>query len=183
MTNPDLPLLSRLESTFVEITSVLKTTQCGHQVLVINGWKDADTFPLKNKGYLTLINYADKNKPLCNPSSDLLNPWTTSNFLLSQESFSLKKFQSLKQLKLDFNFNHHNLKQLDRTWSSLTQTLKFPLIVRVLAKCKEKLILQQTNHRKTWMCLSNVLIADNSGYSVGMMLWQISTKISRKVIS
>jgi len=169
-TNPGLPILSRLESTFVEITSLTKTTQCGHPVLVINEWKDTDTFPLKNKGYLTLKNYADQKKPLCNPFSDLLNPWSNSNFLWNPETVSLKKIQSLKQLKLDYNFNHHNLKQLDRTWSSLTQTLKFPLIVRVLAKCKEKLILQQTNHRKTWMCLSNVLIADNSGYSV-LTIW------------
>ena len=122
------------------------------------------------QGYITLKNYADQKKPLCNPFSDLLNPWSNSNFLWNQETVSLKKIQSLKQLKLDYNFNHHNLKQLDRTWSSLTQTLKFPLIVRVLAKCKEKLILQQTNHRKTWMCLSNVLIADNSGYSV-LTIW------------
>ena len=48
-TNPGLPILSRLESTFVEITSLTKTTQCGHPVLVINEWKDTDTFPLKNK--------------------------------------------------------------------------------------------------------------------------------------
>ena len=43
-------------------------------------------------------------------------------------------------------------------------------MVRVLAKGKERLILQQDNHRKPWMCLTNLLVADNSAYSV-LTVW------------
>ena len=125
-------------------------------------WKDASKFPLNFKREVKLEGYGDQNRPLCNPSSDLLCPWSAANFLWSE--ISLTKKYSLNQLQLSHNPLSQNLRQLDKTWSSLGRY--FPLVVRVLAKCKEKLILQQDNHRKSWMCLTNLLVADNSAYSV-----------------
>ena len=103
--------------------------------------------------------------PLCNPSSDLLCPWSAANFLWSDE-ISLTKKYSLNQLQVAHNPLSQNLRQLDKSWRSLAP----PLVVRVLAKCKERLILQQDNHRKSWMCLTNLLVADNSAYSV-LTVW------------
>ena len=124
-------------------------------------------FPLRFKSEIKLEGYGDQDKPLCNPSSDLLCPWTSANFLWGDD-LSLTKQYSLHQLQLSHNPLTQNLRQLDKSWSSLSRP--FPLVVRVLAKCRERLILQQDNHRKSWMCLTNLLVADNSAYSV-LTVW------------
>ena len=166
MIHPYLGTLEFLESSFVEISSVIKSTQCGHQVLVISNWRRAkESFPLKFRGELKLESYADQNKPLSNPSSDLLDPWSASNFIWSEKCPLVTKY-SLTSVQ--FNPHVHNLKRLDATWTSISKPI--PLVVRVLAKCRERLILQQGNHRKSWMCLSNILIADNTGYSI-LTIW------------
>ena len=49
-------------------------------------------------------------------------------------------------------------------WTSVVKPP--PLVVRVLAKCRERLIINQANHRRSWMCLCNLLVADLTAYSV-----------------
>ena len=124
-------------------------------------------FPLRFKSEIKLEGYGDQDKPLCNPSSDLLCPWTSTNFLWGDDLLLTKQY-SLHQLQLSHNPLTQNLRQLDKSWNSLSRP--FPLVVRVLAKCRERLILQQDNHRKSWMCLTNLLVADNSAYSV-LTVW------------
>ena len=167
VTDPALGTLFRMEGTYVEITSVMKLSQCGYKVLVVCSWTEAESFPLGFKTELKPPNYADQDKPLCNPSSDLLWPWTAAHLLWSEES-PLKLRYSLQSLKLEHDFSSQNLRLLDQTWTSVRRPPV--LVVRVLAKCRERLVLQQDNPRKSWMCLTNLLVADNSAYSV-LTVW------------
>ena len=46
VTDPALGTLFRMEGTYVEITSVMKLSQCGYKVLVVCSWTEAESFPL-----------------------------------------------------------------------------------------------------------------------------------------
>ena len=163
VTQPGIGVLSRLEGSFVRVTGVMKVSQCGHQLLVITSWSPTPAFPLKFKSIVSLPGYADLDKPLCNPSSDLLCPWTCLYYDWSDCSVIKRKY-SLTSLNLNYNFNINNLRQLNQQWTVISRV--WPLVVRVLAKCKERLILQQNNVRKPWMCLTNLLVADSSSHTI-----------------
>ena len=170
-THPSLGTLTRLEDTCARVTGLMKVTLAGHKLLVITAWTDTQPIEKQFKRQLDLADYGDQYTPLCNPSTDKLNIWTAAHFQWPDTIVKdLPKKFSVVSLSSQFQYSYqlHNLRRLNLTWSTAGKVP--PLLVRVLARSKERLILQQDNHRKPWMCLTNLLVADNSGYCI-MTVW------------
>jgi len=150
-----------LEGMFILVKSVIKVPYGDKFLLVLNTWGPGTSFQLQHRGQWQLHGYQDHEKPLSNPDSNLLCPWTCANFLWSTKS-PLKMRPSVSCPGYDST--HHNLLNLDQCWHTLAKP--WPLVVRVLAKSKDRLVIQQDNHRKPWLALTNLLIADNTAYCV-----------------
>ena len=165
MVHPIKRPLAVLEQSFILIRKVDKVYRGQHHILVMTDWEPCQEFQLLYRGEVKLSGYADQSRPLCNTWSDLVCPWTCSQFLWSKPAQLMKK-SVLSQIKsiAKFNPDLNNLRRLDLT------RVPMDLVVRVLAKCKENIILTQANHRKGWMCLCNLLVADNTSYAV-MTVW------------
>ena len=165
MVHPLKRPLALLEQSFIRIKNVDKVSRGQRNILVMTDWEPCQEFQLLYRGELKLSGYADQSRPLSNTWSDLVCPWTCSQFLWSKPAQLMKK-SVLSQIKsiAKFNLHYNNLKTLDRTRAPMD------LVVRVLAKCKEILILTQAKQRKGWMCVCNLLVADNTAYAV-MTVW------------
>ena len=170
MVSPVRGTLGILERSFLVVKSVEKLSRGNVQILVLTDWEAGPEFQLQFTGEVKLSGYADQSRPLSNPQSDLLCPWTCSSISWSDPPKLVKKsvLSQLNQILTRFTPDLHNLRRLDMTWSNSSKPI--PLVVRVLAKCKEKLIIQQSNHRKSWMCICNLLVADLTAYSV-LTVW------------
>ena len=167
MISPARGTLSLLEREFILLKAVEKVSLGKVQILVITDWEAGPEFPLLYKGELELPDYADQSRPLCGGGGvgDQLCPWTCSSLAWpSPPASPLTRKPSVSRLNLNFNPDFDNLRRLNLTWTSVAKPP--PLVVRILAKCKERLIINQSNHRKSWMCILNILVADLSAYSV-----------------
>jgi len=154
-----------LEGIFITVKSVTKVPYGDKHILALNTWTGGDSFQLQHRGQLHLSEYQSQEKPLSNPFTDLICPWTYANFLWSSQS-TLKMKPSV--ICPEYDPTHHNLTNLDQCWHTLART--WPLVVRVLAKSKDRLVIQQDNHRKPWLALTNLLVADNTAYCV-VTIW------------
>ena len=166
MITPARRTLNVLEREFIVVKSVEKVTLGKVQILVVTDWEAGSEFPLLFKGEVELSNYADQARPLgsCG-QSDLLCPWTCSSLAWpSPPATPLTRKPSVSMLSLNVNPEFDNLRRLNLTWTSVSKPPT--LVVRILAKCKERLIINQSNHRKSWMCICNLLVADLTAYSV-----------------
>jgi len=132
-----------MEGMFIKMTRATKVPYGDKFLLVLNDWKPGTSFQLQYRGQLQLDGYPSQDKPLSNPETDLLCPWTCANFLWSTKS-PFKLQPSVPGTHHDPA--HHNLTDLDQAWHTLSRM--WPLVVRVLAKSKDRLIIQQDNHRK-----------------------------------
>lgn len=150
-----------MEGMFINITKVIKKPYGDKFLLVLSDWRPGSSFALQYRGQVQLQDYPNQDMPLSNPHTDLICPWTCSNFLWSTPS-PLKMKPSIP--KTHHEPAHHNLRDLDQCWHTLSHM--WPLVVRVLAKSKDRLIIQQENHRKPWLALTNLLVADNTAYCV-----------------
>ena len=154
---------------YIEMKTVKKMNINGH-FLMLNEWSNGGNFEASSiSQWSDLSNYRSKNKFLGSKDIYKLQPWTLQFYMWSQsESVSVvKRIPNLQ------NAHHQSLKQLDNTWTMLAQ--KCALTVRVLAKSKERLILQPTNERKPWSVLCNLLVADRTAYSV-VTFWDEAVK-------
>jgi len=154
-----------MEGLYISVIKVTKIPYGDHHYLVLTGWEGGDRFQLQHRGQALLPGYPCHDSPLGNPHTDLLCPWTCATFLWSAQS-PLKMRHSVVCARHDPT--HHNLANLDQCWHTLAKA--WPLVVRVLAKSKDRLIIQQDNHRKPWLALTNLLVADNTAYSV-LTVW------------
>ena len=166
MISPARGTLTVLERQFLVLKSVERVSLGRTQILVISDWEAGPEFPLLFKGQLELRDYADQPRPLANPGqSDLLCPWTCSSLVWpSPPPSPLTSKPAVSQLALNFNPDFDNLRRINVAWTSVVKPP--PLVVRVLAKCRERLIINQANHRRSWMCLCNLLVADLTAYTV-----------------
>jgi len=154
-----------LEGLYISVNKLTKIPYGDHHFLVLNGWEGGKSFQLLHRGQALLPGYPGQDKPLGNPHTDLLCPWTCASFLWSAQS-PLRMKPSV--LCARYDPTHHNLYNLDQCWHTLAKA--WPLVVRVLAKSKDRLIIQQDNHRKPWLALTNLLVADTTAYSV-LTVW------------
>jgi len=150
-----------MEGMFLSVTKITKIPHGDKFLLILNNWNPGTSFQLHFRGQLQLPGYQNQDKPLSNPETDLLCPWTCASFLWSAKS-PLKLKPSVPGTHHDPA--HHNLTNLDQAWHTLSRV--WPLVVRVLAKSKDRLVIQQDNHRKPWLALTNLLVADNTAYCV-----------------
>ena len=166
MITPARGILNILERQFLLVKSVEKVSLGRLQILVVSDWEEGPEFPLLFKGQLELSDYADQARPLGSPGqSDLLCPWSCSSLVWpSPPPSPLSRKPAVSRLPLNFNPDFDNLRRLNLTWTSVSKPP--PLVVRVLSKCKERLIINQSNHRKSWMCICNLLVADLTAYTV-----------------
>ena len=172
MVSPLLRTLAVLEDTFIIVKAVEKISHGTVKLAVLTEWElgpefrmfDLESQIIGYKEEVKLSGYADQSRPLSNPSSELLCPWTCSNVSWSDHPKLTKKylFSQLKSIK--FNPDIHNLSNLNQIWHTTSQPM--PLVVRVLAKCKERLIIKQSDPRKSSMSFCNLLVADLTAYSV-----------------
>jgi len=153
---------SIMEGMFITMTKATKIPYGDNFLLILSDWKPGTSFPLQYRGQLKLQDYPSQDRPLSNPHTDLLCPWTCASFMWSTPS-PLKIKPAVPVLN-HHDPAHHNLADLDQAWHMLTHM--WPLVVRVLAKSKDRLVIQQDNHRKPWLALTNLLVADNTAYCV-----------------
>ena len=126
--------------------------------LVISNWENYTEMEKNNNGWLLLSEYKSTEVPLCNRDSSLLSIWTL-------QFFEWKNRGSIhKVTKVRNDTQLGSLSRLDEEWTTLTT--KFNLVVRVLAKSKIRILLQQENKWKPWMAICNLLVADNTAYTV-----------------
>eukprot|EP00092_Neocalanus_flemingeri_P019688 GFUD01021323.1.p1 GENE.GFUD01021323.1~~GFUD01021323.1.p1 ORF type:complete len:706 (-),score=147.68 GFUD01021323.1:25-2142(-) len=154
---------SIMEGMFITMIKATKVPYGDSFVLVLSDWSPGTSFQLQYRGQVQLVGYPNQDLPLCNPHTDLLCPWTCAHFLWSTPS-PLKMKAVVPVTHPHHDPAHHNLTNLDQAWHTLSRM--WPLVVRVLAKSKDRLVIQQDNHRKPWLALTNLLVADNTAYCV-----------------
>ena len=135
MVSPLLRTLAVLEDTFIIVKAVEKISHGTVKLAVLTEWElgpefrmfDLESQIIGYKEKVKLSGYADQSRPLSNPSSELLCPWTCSNVSWSDHPKLTKKylFSQLKSIK--FNPDIHNLSNLNQIWHTTSQPM--PLVV------------------------------------------------------
>jgi len=152
-TNKSIAVGRLLEGNLIIATSITKTKATGsdHLYLVLNDWKphpEPGKFQLRFENGRPLPGYMPAETLLGNQTGNTLCRWTLSSLLENQEP-PLQRFASLRskgipghlqQALRALNPDMHNLKYLDRNWTSLKSPL--PLVLRVLAKSKSRIIIR-----------------------------------------
>jgi len=168
MLNPGLnsfQMGSVTEGMFIRFQKAMRIPYCDKYILVLFEWSPCDSFYLQFIGRHHLEQYRNQDESLSNSDNDLLCHWTCSHFITTNK-VPMRTKPAIPVLSYDSD--HHNLRNLDLSWNNLLRM--WPLVLRVLAKSKKRLIIQQDNHRKPWMTLCNLLVADTSAYCV-LTVW------------
>lgn len=127
----------------------------GNRFLVLLDWNSAPSFSVDLKK-IQIPAY----------SGETLCPWTYANLMISSYR-PLPRNGAVPKLP-NYDPVKHNLLALNKAYS--TVEAYWPLLVRVLAKSKERLLIKQDNEYKPKMTLCNLLVADTTGYCA-LTLW------------
>jgi len=166
-----------LTDTVIIATSLSKyeSASRGHDgcFLILHDWvlKDNPDKPTEYNPMPLLQGYLNCEGPLCNPIGSDLCTWSLAA-TLEPPNIHLKRVNTLQALPRHilnmYDNTRHNLRNLERQWSSL-QT-PWPLCLRVIAKSKDRMIIKQEDGRKPLIFLTTLLVADATGYCK-LLVW------------